>query len=170
MSRSLSRWRAWWEVLHEEQADAVDRIPARWSKPAIFLAAALALYVEMVIVRWHATCFHAFAIFKNVSLLSCFIGLGIGYGLAGKRRLGLTVFLPLLALQTALFGLLSTTNLGGRNINPVAEQMVMGTAACTWSWLDAVQGNVFLAAVFVLNAVMFVPLKWRRSVRSRHGR
>jgi spermidine synthase len=157
-STVVSRWRAWWEALHEEHSDFIDRIPARWTSVAIIAASALTLYVEMLIVRWHATCFQAFAIFKNVSLLSCFLGLGIGYSLAGRRRITLASFLPLLGVQAFLFGLLSKTNLGGRRINPVAEQLIMGTAGSKWSWIHAVEGNIFLAAVFVLNALMFIPL------------
>jgi hypothetical protein len=158
MRNIVSRWRAWWEALHEEHSDALERIPASWTRPAVVAAGGLTLYVEMVMVRWHATCFHAFAIFKNVSLLSCFLGLGIGYGLSGRRRSTLGAFLPLLALQAVLFGVLSLTNLGGRRINPVAEQLVMGTNSGKWGWLDLVEGNAFLAVVFVLNALMFVPL------------
>jgi hypothetical protein len=158
MSTLFSRWRAWWDTLHEEHADALERLPLAWTRTAVVAASALTLYVEMVMVRWHGTCFHAFAIFKNVSLLSCFLGLGIGYGLSGRRRSTLAAFLPLLALQALLFGLLSLTNLGGRRINPVAEQLVMGTSSDHWGWLDLVEGNAFLAVVFVLNALMFVPL------------
>jgi hypothetical protein len=158
MRHIVTRWRAWWEALHEEHSAALERIPAAWTRPAVVAAGALTLYVEMVMVRWHATCFHAFAIFKNVSLLSCFLGLGIGYGLSGRRRSTLAAFLPLLALQTVLFGVLSLTNLGGRRINPVAEQLVMGTPGSKWGLFDLVEGNVFLAVVFVLNALMFVPL------------
>jgi hypothetical protein len=158
MKRAATRWRTWWDALHEEHADFIDNIPPEFLRIALLAASTLALYVEMVMVRWHATCFHAFAIFKNVSLLSCFLGLGIGYGLSGRRRITLAAFLPLLSLQTLLFGLLSGTNLGGRRVNPVAEQLVMGTAGFKWSWLDAVEGNAFLAVVFVLNALMFIPL------------
>jgi spermidine synthase len=158
MRAFYSRWRGWWDSLHQEHSDHIDALAAGRIKAAIFVASALTLYVEMVMVRWHASCFHAFAIFKNVSLLSCFLGLGIGYALAGRRRLTLTSFLPLLAFQAALFGLLSGTNLGGRRINPIAEQLVMGTPGAKWSWFDAVEGNAFLAGVFVLNALMFIPL------------
>lgn len=158
MARTSSSWRAWWDGLHDEHSEFIDRIPANWTRTAIFAASALTMYVEMVIVRWHASCFHAFAIFKNVSLLSCFLGLGIGYGLSSRKRIALAAFLPLLAFQVVLFGVLSMTNLGGRRINPVAEQLVMGTASSSWSWLQAVEGNAFLAAVFVLNALMFIPL------------
>ena len=141
MRKTLSRWRSWWDALHDEQTQALEQLPAAWTRVAVVATSALALYVELVLVRWHASCFHAFAIFKNVSLLSCFLGLGIGYGLSGRRRVALAAFLPLLALQTLLFGLLSGTNLGGRRINPVAEQLVMGTASFKWSWLDAVEGK-----------------------------
>jgi spermidine synthase len=158
MRNILTRWRQWWDPVHETQSDFVDGISARYTRLAVVAASALALYTEMVIVRWHATCFHAFAIFKNVSLLSCFLGLGIGYGLSSRRRITLAAFLPLLAFQTLLFGIMSCTNLGGRRINPVSEQLVMGTAGPAWSWLNAVEGNTFLALVFVLNAVMFIPL------------
>jgi len=37
--------------------DCTQAIPERWVGQAIFLASALALYVEMVMVRWHASCF-----------------------------------------------------------------------------------------------------------------
>lgn len=158
MAAIFSRWRAWWDALHAEHADALERLPPNWTRAAVLTASALTLYLELVLVRWHATCFHAFAIFKNVSLLSCFLGLGIGYGLGGRRRSTLAAFLPLLALQALLFGLLSLTNLGGRRINPVAEQLVMGTAGDRWGWLDLVEGNAFLAVVFVVNAFMFIPL------------
>lgn len=154
----LRKWRTWWDEVHEEHSSYIDNLSPSWTKLAIFLASALTLYVELVMVRWHASCFHAFAIFKNVSLLSCFLGLGIGYGLSGKRTIRLGAFLPLLALQVFMFGILSLTNLGGRRVNPVAEQLVMGTNSSQWSWLHAVEGNAFLAVVFVINALMFIPL------------
>jgi len=154
----FENWRTYWTDLHEDHSNYIDNLPARWARLAIFVASALTLYVEMVMVRWHASCFHAFAIFKNVSLLSCFLGLGIGYGLSSKRTIKLASFLPLLAFQVFLFGILSLTNLGGRRVNPVAEQLVMGTNSGEWSWLHAVEGNFFLALVFVINALMFIPL------------
>src|SRR5947207_13096512 len=123
--RLPSGWRTWWEGVHEEQSEFVARIPEHWTRAAIFVVSAAALYLEMVMVRWHATCFHAFAIFKNVSLLSCLLGLGIGYALSGKRRIALASVLPLLAAQALIFGVLSNTHLGGRRMNPIAEQLVM---------------------------------------------
>jgi SAM-dependent methyltransferase len=148
----------WWAGWQQDKGPSFDFLPPRRPRLAVFGASALALYVELVLVRWHATCFHAFAIFKNVSLLSCFLGLGIGYALSGRGRSLLATFLPLLALQTLLFGALSMTQYGGRAINPVAEQLVMGVTEERRNWLYLVEGNVFLAVVFLLNAVMFIPL------------
>ena len=95
MAAFLRKWNAWWGEVHEEHSDYVEKLPQRWIRLAVFLAAAMTLYVELVMVRWHASCFHAFAIFKNVSLLSCFLGLGIGYGLSGRRTIKLSAFLLL---------------------------------------------------------------------------
>src|SRR5947209_673813 len=113
MRAVFSRWQGWWDHLHDSHSHFLERIPAHRIPLAVFTASALTLYVEMVMVRWHASCFHAFAIFKNVSLLSCFLGLGIGYGLSGRRRVRLAAVLPLLALQALLFGVLSCTNPAG---------------------------------------------------------
>src|SRR5439155_4611886 len=57
-----------------------------------------------------------------------------------------------------MFGILSNTALGKAKINPVAEQLIMARKGSAWSWLDAVDGDGFLAAVFILNAMMFVSL------------
>src|SRR5208282_3433140 len=119
-----------------------DQLPSRSTSLAIVATSALALYTELVLVRWHATCFHAFAIFKNVSLLSCFLGLGIGFALSGRGRSRLATFLPLLALQTLLFAILSMTQYGARAINPVAEQLVMGVTQDRRNWTFLVEGNV----------------------------
>src|SRR5262249_27840488 len=137
-------WRSWWDAIHEEQSEYIEQIAPGWTRVAVFVSSALTLYIEMVMVRWHASCFHAFAIFKNVSLLSCFLGLGIGYGLSGRRRITLAAFLPLLAFQTLLFGILASTSLGAHRINPIAEQLVMGNQGDKWSIVDAVKGNAFL--------------------------
>jgi spermidine synthase len=150
-------WNTWWETSHDQQSAFLDELACRHAPKLIVLASAAGLYLELVMVRWHATCFHAFAIFKNVSLLSCFLGLGIGYALSSRRRIRLDSVLLLLTFQTVLFGILSCTHLGGRIVNPVSEQLVMGRGGA-WSVLDAIEGNAFLLVIFGINALMFIPL------------
>lgn len=145
-----------WNSLHEENAGLVEEVPESRTRLFILLTSALALYLELVMIRWHATSSHTFAIFKNVSLLSCFLGLGIGFAKSSKpERISLASLLPMLALQVALFSIVGTT---GERINPVSEQVMMGLKSEHWNLLHLVGGTLFLAAIFVLNARMFIPL------------
>src|SRR6202051_3815743 len=140
MEVAMGTWascKRWWQSLDAEHSEYVEQLARSQTRWAVVLPRAAALYVEMVMVRWHATCFHAFAIFKNVSLLSCFLGLGIGFALSARPGIRLARFLPLLTLQTVMFGILSCTNMGSHIVNPVAEQLVMGRR--TWSVLFAME-------------------------------
>ena len=47
----------------------------------ILLACALSLFLELAIIRIHSSYIHYFSFLKNISLISCFLGLGIGYSL-----------------------------------------------------------------------------------------
>jgi hypothetical protein len=38
------------------------------------------------IIRWQATVFPFFAFYKDLSMLSCFAGLGLGYAMARHKR------------------------------------------------------------------------------------
>ena len=92
----------------------------------IALAAGLSLFIELMIIRIHSSYFHIFAYFKNVSLLSCFLGLGIGYARGQKKLITISLVLPLLGLQIALLFLLRHTPFGKVLQNPITEQFAMG--------------------------------------------
>ncbi len=158
------------EDLRTEHAEFVRQFDTEGGRPltslavrlqpfaAVMLASALGLFLEMAIVRWHSSCMHTFGVFKNVSMLSCFLGLGIGYAVAGqKRKPRLHVVLPLLALQCIAFAIISRTRLGRLSLNPVAEHYVMWQSGWRW-WIEGLGGNLILAATFVVNAWMFIPL------------
>src|SRR5947199_324867 len=44
----------------------------------LFAASALALYTEVVLIRWMSAEIRMFAYLKNFTLLACFLGLGLG--------------------------------------------------------------------------------------------
>src|SRR6059036_1062232 len=78
----------------ETQAD-----PQPWSLPQLVLASFLTLFAELAFIRWIAVEVRVFAYFKNLTLLLCFVGFGLGCALARRPvrwRVGIT----------ALFGLL----------------------------------------------------------------
>src|SRR2546421_465537 len=76
MTRITTRWRTWWDSLHDEHADFIDNIPPEYLRVALFAASTLTLYAEMVLVRWHASCFHAYPACVFVLNALCFIPLG----------------------------------------------------------------------------------------------
>ena len=62
-------------------------IPGMWM--AIVFSAALRLFLELALIRWHSSILEFLAFYKNFSLLACFAGLGLGYALSGRRRIPL---------------------------------------------------------------------------------
>src|SRR5262245_22854160 len=102
MGLATARWRAWGDDLLAHGpacGEAVDRLVAGRPGPWIALAAAASLCGELLLIRWHAVSFQLFSYFKNVSLLACFLGLGIGYARATARPLLVSLALPAVALQ-----------------------------------------------------------------------
>src|SRR6266436_3552352 len=59
--------------------------PAQWSLFHLVLASALTLFGELALIRWVATEVRIFAYVKNLALLLCFLGFGLGCALARQR-------------------------------------------------------------------------------------
>src|SRR5206468_8560310 len=87
------------DLTSSEQAAFLDNLPARYVDAAIVGTAALSLFLELAIIRWQGTVFGFFAFYKNFSLLACFSGLGLGYALADRGRIPLSLVIPLLGWQ-----------------------------------------------------------------------
>lgn len=123
----------------------------------IVLAAGLGLYTELLVIRLHTSYFQLFAYFKNMSLLSCFLGLGIGYALGNRYLLTTPLVLPLLALQIVPMRLLSFTGFASGLENPISEHVAFGMSQSqNISHLLTVYG--FIIMVFTFNAICFIPL------------
>ena len=155
----LYMWNHIWrcaEGIFRECTKYIDDIPNKHVPCMIILASALSLYMEFLIIRWHSSCFGVFAHFKNISLISCFLGLGIGFSRGRSNQLTFPVFLPLLALQIIGMFLLQSTALQYILGNPISEQSAHGLANAT------VPGNLilygFLIFIFTFNVINFVPL------------
>ena len=123
----------------------------------VILAAGLSLFLELSIIRIHSSYLHFFSYLKNISLLSCFLGLGIGYALKKYKIYSVNWIFPLVTLQVIILYFLSQTPVSIILINPIAEQLTMGQ--------DTARGIVhllmiysFIVFIFLFNAMCFIPI------------
>lgn len=153
---------SWWLLVSnylENHTDAIDVIPESHLAIWIALAAGLSLYTELMIIRLHASFFQLFAYFKNVSLLSCFLGLGIGYANGPRRPLTTPLVLPAFALQIALMHFLRQfpDKIDTLLQNPISEQLAFGIRQ-TDKIIQTLTVYGFLIMIFAFNALCFIPL------------
>ena len=149
------------EANAQQQAEFLASLPPRYIDLAIFGSAALSLFFELAIIRWQATVFEFFAFYKNLSLLACFAGLGLGYALAGRKHIALLFSIPVLCWE---FLLMIGMRYGMRaevfqtlNMMPFREQLTMGLPTATRLY-KASQTYFVLAVVFVITALIFIPV------------
>jgi spermidine synthase len=158
--RLLERMREPLDEVTREQASDLDQLPEGKVDLAIAASAALSLFFELAVIRWQGTVWEFFAFYKNLGLLSCFAGLGLGYALAERDRIPLVFTAPLVAFQMLLL-------LGLRHgmdgaiesllVLPFQEQLNMGLLVAT-SLAHYVAVYFFLAVVFLLTALAFLPV------------
>jgi hypothetical protein len=154
----VTRLERWLDQEAREEAIALAAIPSRYLDLAIAAAAGLSLLLELAVIRWQATVFEFFSFYKNFGLLSCFVGLGVGYALARRDRLPLLLVLPLLVWQ---FGFMIVLRFGFRTLEniralPFSEQLTMGLNNS--DLLGGIVLYALLALVFVLTALTFIPV------------
>jgi len=150
----------WWFPITkslERHTDNIDKLSNKHIAKWIMLASALGLYMELLIIRWHSSCFGIFAHFKNVSLISCFLGLGIGYAIGRKRPLTTPLFLPALSIQIICMHLLQSFLVQYSFGNPISEQFAHGLTNFIMPAQKAVLYG-FIIIVFAFNTLCFIPM------------
>jgi SAM-dependent methyltransferase len=157
--RLLRRMESHGEGAAAEQAVFLLRdLPEKWVSPAIFVSAASSLFLELALIRWQATVFPFFSFYKNLSLLSCFAGLGLGYAMSRHDRLPFFLTLPLLAWQflfmTGMRYGLTYGQFQSLYVLPFREQLNMGLIHSGQYW----QSYYVLAVVFLITALAFIPV------------
>jgi SAM-dependent methyltransferase len=131
-----------------------------WNPGALLLASFLTLFAELAFIRWIAVEVRVFAYFKNLALLLCFVGFGLGCALAAKKarwRSALLAFLGLLLLvrmpwrgAELLEGL--SESLGG------AGDIAIWATGNKSNWLQYGMAVLVAGALFLLIVSVFVPL------------
>lgn len=121
----------------------------------LLLASFLVLFAELAFIRWIAVEVRIFAYFKNLALLLCFLGFGMGCVLARKPPRWST------ALK-ALFGLLLVIRLpwhNGRTLEGLSQNLGAASDMSIW---DTTAGSNLLGFVFAaaLSALLFLLVVW----------
>src|SRR5262249_45655563 len=131
-----------------------------WNLSHLLLASFLTLFAELAFIRWIAVEVRAFAYFKNLALLLCFVGFGLGCALARQTTrwlTGVAAFLGLLLIVRLpihdgkwLEGL--SQSLGA------AADVEIWAAGNTWHWTRFLGGALVASVLFLLMVWIFVPL------------
>src|SRR5258708_38136887 len=121
----------------------------------LLLASFLVLFAELAFIRWIAVEVWIFAYFKNLALLLCFLGFGMGCALVRKPLRWSTAV-------KALFGILLLIRLpwySARALEGLSQ--ILGAAADMNLWVTNSGGNLLeFAFAAALSALLFLLMVW----------
>src|SRR6202046_5970458 len=103
--------------------------PSVWSPYQLLVASFLTLFAELAFIRWIAVEVWVFAYFKNLALLLCFVGFGLGCAMAGRKA-------QWKAALAAFLGLLLVVRLPGRGaelLEGISESLGGAKDIAIWS-------------------------------------
>jgi SAM-dependent methyltransferase len=140
--------------------ELLDRWPIEKLPMAIVLSAATSLFLEMLVIRWQSSVFEVFAFYKNMTLLACFVGLGLGYALAREPQLPIVLSAPLLAWKVLALVVIR------RGVAPIADSLATVPVLeqlHKGMFTPATAGHVasvdaLLGVTYMLTALVFVPI------------
>src|SRR3981081_4528402 len=115
-----------------------------WSPKQLLLASFLTLFAELAFIRWIAVEVRIFAYFKNLALLLCFVGFGLGCALAKQK--------PRWSSAVAAFlGLLLVIRIPWRGRIPLEQlsqslggggDVAIWAVGPSWTWTNFLTGAV----------------------------
>jgi len=118
-----------------------------WHPARLFLASFLALFLELLLIRWVPSVVRVVAYYSNLMLLSSFLGLGCGSLIAARGWRVYRAFGPLVLLLAVV-----VTSLRG-------VVVVQGPEEFRFLFDAAAHPTVLpIVLVFLVNALVFVPL------------
>ena len=131
-----------------------------WNLNQLLLASFLTLFAELAFIRWIAVEVRVFAYFKNLALLLCFVGFGLGCALARQIPRWLSA---VIAFLTLLFIVRLPVGDGrwleglSQSLGAAADVEIWATGS-SWHWARFLGGAVVAAVLFLLMVWIFVPL------------
>jgi len=128
----------------------------RWS--SLFLVSSLSLFLELAVIRWISGEVRLLAYFKNLPLLAAFLGLGIGFALAGRGRDYRPAFGPLLGLFVALVLAVGRISSPRSLFYPASGDEFVWYAAPLADWLALALFLGMVLIFFLVTMFLFIPL------------
>ena len=131
----------------------------KWNLANLFLASALTLFAELALIRWVATEVRVFAYVKNLALLLCFLGFGLGCALARqntrwrtatKSLAGLIIVVRLPWYSEGVMEHLSQTLGAGRDLE-------VWSAKSGSDWTGFLLAAAITAVLLLLITYIFIP-------------
>jgi SAM-dependent methyltransferase len=133
---------------------------AQWSLTTLILASALTLFAELALIRWVATEVRIFAYVKNLALLLCFLGFGLGCALARQSARWPTA-------ARALLGLIFIVRFpwrGGLVMETLSQSLGAAQDVQIWAtkstrnWADFLLAAAITTILLWLITSIFIPL------------
>ncbi len=125
----------------------------------LFSVSLICLFLELLLIRWIGVEVRIFAYFRNLVLVSCFLGLGIGFSLKRFRAGLLTSIILVLALAAAMHPAAEVAGVSFRKIPEYLRfsEFYIWYQPETTSLLRMTGGYAMIAVVVIVLAWIFIP-------------
>ncbi len=129
---------------------------------SLALISLISLFLEMMVIRWVSSEIRIFAYFKNLVLLACFLGFGLGCYLCRRRIQLLAMAAPLLVLtsilRTPLSPLRLITSALPEMLGGATQVQIWGVPTLPTSWSGTLLALIVMVPLFAVIAMVFVPM------------
>jgi spermidine synthase len=129
-----------------------------WSLQQLLLASFLTLFAELAFIRWIAVEVRVFAYFKNLALLLCFVGFGLGCALARKNIRWFIAIESFLGLLLIIRVPLQNGFLEGLSQSLGGASDIELWATGNWTWTQFLLAALVAGVLFWLIVWIFIPL------------
>jgi spermidine synthase len=136
------------------------KAPPGWDFKRLALASFLTLFAEMALIRWISTEVRIFAYVKNLALLLCFLGFGVGCALARQRvrwRPAVTALIGLVMVVRWPWG-------GGKVFEGLSRALGAAKDIDIWAtgtireWPGFLISALLVAVILLLMTFVFIPM------------
>src|SRR5262249_21102374 len=135
-------------------------VAKHWSIFELLLASFLTLFAELAFIRWIAVEIRVFAYVKNLALLLCFVGFGLGCALASRTVRWSSAIVSVMGLVLLVHLPLKNGNMLehlSQSLGAAADVEIWATGD-SWHWTRFLLAALLSMAIFLLIVYIFVPL------------